>query len=115
MKTAMCCVCPNSPLVSTFHFPKKEFYCLDCGRKYEFFGPKAAESTPEIIELSEQYTAEWSDNTVGLITPRGRHLDTCEKCKGGESHDQHATEEEWAAHEKATGWMRQRVKVEQNV
>lgn len=60
---AGCHAC-NEPLVLTFEFPKKEFICVECGRLYEFFGPKPLDWTPERQtrhdELAEQYDVQRS-------------------------------------------------------
>ena len=109
--TAMCRSCADSPLVSTFHFYKAEFYCLDCGGTFGFLEPRAGESTPELLARSEAYAAEWAEHADALITPRSYLLDTCEQCKGArESHDQHATDDEWQAHRAAEAWLAARVK-----
>lgn len=109
-KTAMCRLCENEPLVWTRHWRHKEFICLGCGHLYEWLEPKPAESTPEILALSEARDKEWEENAKGLLTPHSWHTD-CEKCDrgSGEYHAQHATEEERAAHEKAVAWVLERT------
>lgn len=105
-KTAMCRVCENEPLLCTFHWRRKEFICLGCGRLYEWLEPKPAESTPEILAMSEARDKEWKENTQELLTSSAWHTG-CETCADGSgpAHIQHATPEEIAAHEKAAAWV----------
>lgn len=56
------CYNDDEPLVSTLEFPGAEFYCVICGTKYGFLGPKPAEATPELearlAELRTRYDQE---------------------------------------------------------
>lgn len=45
--TAVCRV-DGEPLMMTFRTPKYEFVCMVCGKKYTYFGPGSAVSTPEL-------------------------------------------------------------------
>lgn len=118
-----CCPRDGAPLVSTMAFSKAEFYCLDCGSHLGFLDPRRGD--PEdagLVTRMEAYEAEWKDNAGGkLLTAGGYHRD-CDKCwkeprtDGGtpsgmlEPHTQHATPEEWEAHEEALTWLKQRVR-----
>jgi hypothetical protein len=117
--------CPNwnheelVPLIPTFVFPQYEFYCLECGRNVAFMGPRAGESTPELEARYAELKAEWDEHAGDkLITPRSWRA-TCGQCFERpdednpygtlETHDQHATEEEWAADAEARQWLKERI------
>lgn len=90
------CQC-GSPLVMTFVFSGREFYCLDCGRTYDFLGPDAAEETPELLARMEAAQAEALPLLAALVV-RGSRLAACELCQSGSGdHHAHATEAEWEA------------------
>lgn len=109
--------CPScgsgTPLISTMAFPGAEFYCLDCGDRFGFLSPISGGDGPEIIAKMAEYQKEWDEN-VGekLITPRSWYsAEICDKCSMETPHEQHATEEEWAADREAREWLKNRVKV----
>ena len=108
-KVAMC-VC-GSPLIMTFHWRAREFYCIDCGRLYDFFGPEAVEETPELLEKMEQYQEEWRENAGSKLLTFGAFHEGCEKCKGmKEEHMRHASPAELEANKEAVAWIESRRK-----
>jgi hypothetical protein len=86
------------PLVSTFDFSKHEFYCLDCGRHYTFFGPMAVDETPELVALAEKYNSEYKILSDGIIGDGAIKVKTCQTCADKhEPHSYHATMKEFEA------------------
>jgi hypothetical protein len=109
------CRSDGAPLVATFAFPKAEFVCLDCGALFGWFGPTAADETPELLARTEAYRREWAENAGSkILTPRARHRD-CVLCDGGEDHVDHATEDEIAADSDARAWLKRRAYLSGNV
>lgn len=53
------CRVDGEPLVMTFEFPKYEFICQVCKKLYDFFGPKPADETPELLARYEELKAEY--------------------------------------------------------
>lgn len=110
---ACCPRCPGDvPLVSTCHFYKAEFYCLDCGGTFGFLQPsRALRPGKRLDERCARYQAEWLENAGHkLITPHSWLVD-CELCRGRDAyHADHATGAEWAAHEEALAWIEKRKK-----
>ena len=101
------CVC-GEPLIFTFIFAHKEFYCLGCGRAFEFYGPESVETTPDLWERQRQLQREFAEIAKDLVVPGSRHSD-CDRCKRGEDHEDHATEEELAASFRARARLRERA------
>lgn len=99
-KIAMCAC--GEPLVCTFHFYKKEFVCVRCGRTYEFFGPTGADETPERIERMEENEKLWNEIEEGYLV-KGMIRRECELCStsGDYSHKDHASKEDLEKHEAA--------------
>jgi hypothetical protein len=108
-RVALCPRC-SAVLVMTFAFRKKEFYCLDCGGRWEFLAPLAADETPELDAKVEATMAEFKALAAGLIGD-GVQLRTCPACKGTEPHAWHATPAEREADEQARVRLRERVTV----
>lgn len=101
------CVC-GAPLVSTFAFQGYEFYCLECGRQYEWLEPRAQPATPELEARHDALRAEWREHAARkLLIDGGYHRD-CERCNRGEPHIAHATAEEIAADREARAWLTDR-------
>ena len=52
------CGC-GAPLVSSLEVPKMEWLCMECGRRYPFFGPSRVAATDELweryVELRRQH------------------------------------------------------------
>jgi hypothetical protein len=109
-RMAMCRGC-GAPLISTFTFSGYEFYCLECGKRETFFGPKGATPTPELDARYEALKAEWDEHAGAKLLPVGARLADCEQCRDGEGYDhrQHATEDELAAHVAAIEWLHERA------
>lgn len=109
--TLAVCFC-GAPLISTFHWRKKEWACIECGRLYEFFDSfERRKTTDKLWARYEALLAEWMEHAgPKLLTPGARH-DGCPKCwgTGSEAHNLHATDEERAAHEEAIAWLRART------
>jgi hypothetical protein len=64
--------CPrgcDTPLVMTMAFRGKEFYCLDCGRLYEFLEPRRLDTTPEVDAAQKAAGAEFTNLTQGDLLP----------------------------------------------
>lgn len=40
---------PTTPLILTFKWPKKEFWCPACGALYGYMSPDSADETPELM------------------------------------------------------------------
>ncbi len=108
---AGCHVCKDEPLVSTFAFYKKEFICLGCGRTYEFLSPISLGESDELQKISDERKKEWAENAGGKLLIGKFCREGCDKCSMGndEYHPNHATEEEWAEHNKAVEWLTQRT------
>lgn len=91
-KIAMCAC--DEPLVMTFLYRGKEFYCVQCGATYTFCGPTGAEETPERLARMEELRATFRRLADGILITGG-FLDRCEQCSRlGKPHDQHATPDE---------------------
>ena len=105
---ALCRSC-DAPLISTFHWRGKEFYCLECGRLHEWLEPESAEAdTPEIKARYEALHAEWLAHAGDLITP-GSWLRDCELCRcHQEYHADHATPAQVDADRQARAWLVER-------
>lgn len=113
-KPIACCPADGAPLIWTFAFAGKEWYCLECGRAYPMFGHARREDpTPELQERLAALTAEWDEHAgTKLITPRA-YRDGCAKCWRDpesnhgilESHDRHATVKELDADREARAWL----------
>lgn len=100
------CAC-GAPLIPTFHWRGKEWFCLECGRLYEFFGPSVVSTTPRRWARYEALLAEWEQNAGPKLLTPGARYDGCDKCwgNGGEAHEQHATEQEKTDHAAAKAWL----------
>lgn len=100
------------PLICTLAFSGAEFYCLECGGRFGWLDPIGRKPTEEITAHQERLQAEWDEHAGKKLLTRGAWHQDCEKCKpGGETHLEHATDEEKAAHEEAMAWLAERVKV----
>ena len=107
---ATCRPC-GAPLIPTFAFSGFEFYCLECGLLYDwFFGPKAAEPTPELAARYAALKAEWDEIAPSLIGG-GAMLHDCITCRAKrEPHLEHASADEIAAHQDALEKLRERAR-----
>ena len=108
--TAPLATCPrcSAPLIATFAFAKYEFYCLDCGNHLGFFGPRAAEPTPELDARYEGYLAEWQEHAGSRLLVVGARHRGCAECEGGQYHLDHATDAEREADRAARAWLAER-------
>jgi hypothetical protein len=83
---------------------------MECGTKYTFMGPRAAdEETPELDLLFKKLQAEWDEHAGPFLRVGKWWYADCEKCSYSEYHCEHATDEERRAHEAALKWMEQRA------
>lgn len=104
-----CCPRDGAPLISTMLFPEAEFYCLDCGGRFDFLQPRGKPETPELLEDMRARETEWNEHVQPRLRVVRAWLADCDQCKpGGEYHEAHATGEERAAHERALTWLRER-------
>lgn len=112
-------LCPRceEPLISTFAFPGSEFFCICCGAKVTFLGPKRGDGDdPKLQARYEELEAEWDENVGSKLMPRGEFWQTtCEQC-GGEhgprpagGHHAHATDAEREADKRARAWLKERT------
>lgn len=93
---ACCPRCPEpTPLIATMVFRYNEFYCLECGGRFEFLAPSAETATPELNERHAALRAEWDEHAGSRLIVEGR--------------EPQASEEELAAHEQALAWLRGRT------
>jgi hypothetical protein len=106
---AMCPRC-EAPLISTCVFSGYEFYCVECGNRVTFFGPRAAQPTPELDARHDALRAEWDEHAGRkLLVPRS-WVDGCDLCRQREGdHPSHATDEERAADRAARAWLKERA------
>jgi hypothetical protein len=113
--------CPRDgvPLIMTTAWRAYEWYCLECGGHYGFLDVQAVAPTPE---LNEQYNAledEWNEHVKGkFIVRNGLRTEGCETCAAhnwNDTHDRHATAEEWAEHERAMEWLHERANQKKTV
>lgn len=91
-KIAMC-VC-GEPLVMTFLYRGKEFYCIQCGRTYAYLSPVAAEETPERLARMQELRDTFRRLVDGIMIDGGFHEDCKECALRGEGHSRHATDAE---------------------
>lgn len=56
-----CCPRDETPLVLTFQMPGKEFYCMTCGRWWEFLQPTGKPETPELLARVQELTLNFRD------------------------------------------------------
>jgi hypothetical protein len=89
------CDC-GTPLIFTFFFPYKEWFCLNCGVAYEFLGRNEKEATLELLVKKKIIYEVWNVISKYLIPYGNYKLVKCKKCKkeGEYSHRQHLTEKE---------------------
>lgn len=103
----------GAPLIMTMFWAKYEWYCMECGGHYGFLGVDSMTPTPELNAQYDALEAEWDAHVKGkLITANGLRTEGCETCAKhdwNDTHDKHATAEEWAEHERAVEWLRQRA------
>lgn len=109
-KIAMCPRCDDTPLVMTFLWRAREFYCLDCGGTFEFLSPRPAKETPALLARLQAYESEFEALSDGAY-PEHSWLESCVQCKAGEYHSLHATPEQRQACLDAAERLRTRVKV----
>lgn len=84
------CAC-GEPLVMTFIYRGKEFYCVQCGATYGFLGPCGAESTQTLEARMEELNATFLRLAAGIMGDGGRRGD-CTICAAKhEHHIMHAT------------------------
>jgi len=93
------CAC-GEPLVWTFVFRGKEWYCVECGRAYGMFGCDMADPTKELTGRQTKLADEF-DKIAAPIIPPGAILPGCEQCRLDTDHFAHATDEETRASEAA--------------
>jgi hypothetical protein len=104
-----CCRVCGAPLIATLAFRKYEFYCLECGRHYDFLAPSGRQPTPELKARYQALLEEWNEHAGKLIVDGGNYSD-CETCTSSrEPHELHATDDERAAHDAAIAWLRERA------
>jgi hypothetical protein len=60
-RVAMCPVCPDEVLVSTFRWSGAEFYCLGCEGHFSFVAPRPADATPELDARIEATKARFAE------------------------------------------------------
>lgn len=62
-------LCPscNAVLVPTFTFDKREFYCLECGRAHEFFGPRNVPATVKLLDDRAARIAEFAELAADVL------------------------------------------------
>lgn len=108
--TLAVCAC-GAPLIGTFHWRGHEWYCIECGRRHTFFGCPSAPTTDALWARYEALRAEWDEHAGPKLLTMGARHEGCPKCwgDGSEDHERHATDEERAAHEEATAWLKARV------
>ena len=105
-------LCPNcrAPLISTLDFPGAEFYCLECGHKCGFMSPVAGAPTPELNARYIKLKREWDEHAANKLLFHSGWLSNCEKCEPHqEPHRDHATPDDWAAHQDAWEWLKARA------
>jgi hypothetical protein len=108
---AMCPRCDDTPLVMTFLWPRREFYCLDCGGTFEFLSPRAAYATDERLAKMETVRTEFRLLADGAY-PEYAWLEDCTLCSSHEEyHAMHATPEQQQARLDAFQRLAHRVKV----
>lgn len=102
------------PIIGTFLIAFKEFYCVGCGSSWGYFSEPTIEATPERVAAREELTAKFGEVSKPIIVRHSRVRD-CTRCFGPEArssdHDEHATEEEWAASHAAWEELRAMRKV----
>ncbi len=109
-KVVAMCRC-GEPLVHTFAFSGAEFYCLSCGSHYGWREPDGKVETPELIAWMKAVEAEFVELGGRDLLGGGLIRRDCETCvRTGQVHLGHATAEERAAHERALGALKLRVR-----
>lgn len=104
------CSC-GSPLIFTFAFSGREYYCLDCGRQEDIFADRVP-TTARLRKRLSKLQEEWAKIGPRLLSG-GVMLKDCLTCSmTGEPHIRHATDEERAAHTAAMERLARRVKAE---
>lgn len=98
--TVRICDC-GCPLIFTLIFAGSEYFCPNCKGTYGFLGAgKIVDLTPD-LRRRNQLVEAWFNDLVKDFIPGGARLSRCEKCKGEETHLEHATDEEIEASERA--------------
>lgn len=105
VEMAMCC---DLPLISTFLFPKAEWYCTKCHRTYGYLEvPTRAIPTADLMEMAEVLQGTFEQIARDCIPPRSRKVGcaTCET-NPGRYHEEHATEEALEKSKRAYAMLR---------
>ena len=98
-KMNMCC---GTPLIFTFIFSGKEWYCRKCKRTYPMFGGGTdVETTKDLVKEHEENRKWFLDIATDCIPAGSIKITGCEKCKAGEAHILHASDEEKKKSEEA--------------
>jgi hypothetical protein len=93
--------CCGKPLVNTMIFSGAEYFCPDCKGTYGIFcSPEKVERNDANEKLQEERQETFNEMRKDCI-PYGAQRIDCDKCKGRETHRQHATPEELAASDAA--------------
>jgi len=90
----------GTPMVRTYAFSGKEYYCVKCGETDGIFGPAStAQETDELIRQLERNFKIFFEDSLACI-PIGARFNVCELCKH-EQHLDHASQEEIEASREA--------------
>lgn len=90
VKIAMCC---QTPLIRTFAFRGAEWFCRECKSSYPLMNVERVDSTPELDRMKEENSSWLATAKKGFI-PGGSRRQGCDKCRDGEFHIEHATDQE---------------------
>lgn len=110
-ETLAVCSC-GAPLIPTFLFSHKEYYCLECGRMYEFFDSfDRKKNTDNLDARLRALKKEFAEIAEPIITPFSKLTD-CDRCQNGQGyHHEHATDEERMASSAALKRLKERITV----
>lgn len=86
-------VCCGTPLIWTFMFSGSEWFCRECKRAIPMMNADRVESTPE-LEAAREQNEQWFREIAKDCIPRGGRLRDCDKCSAGETHLEHASDED---------------------
>ena len=82
MRSARVSICPydEEPLVFTFVFPGKEWYCPRCKRAYAFVEARSAEATEKRLAVQRANDEAFTPLASRCIAP-GVHRSGCRQCR----------------------------------
>ncbi len=96
MREIQVCEHCGTPLIWTFRWAYKEYFCMNCGALGDMFMGKEVKITPELKLKSRVVHKIWNSlyKTGFLLSVALYKIDGCKKCDAGQNHGDHLTKRE---------------------